>query len=229
MSLEQRLTALGDALDVPPAPDVVPAVLAALPARGNAAPRRWAPRHRTAAVAGALVLLLTGTAFAVPPARHAILRVLGVRVERVRRLPPVPRAAGLHLGRRIPVAQARRAAGFTALLPPHVSAAYRDGGRLWLLSGRALIAEFRGSSIPVFQKFVGPGTHVDDLRLDGRPAVYIHGAPHVLGFTAAGGAFRTDRVRLAGDVLLWQRGPLTIRIEGLPTREAAERLARSLR
>jgi hypothetical protein len=227
MTLEQRLTALSDALEVPPAPDVVPTILPTLLARGDTRPR-WVPRRRTAAVAGALVLLLAGTAFAVPPTRHAILRVLGVTVERVPRLPPVPRAAGLHLGRRIPIDSAR-GAGFTALLPPHTTAAYRDGRRLWLLSGHALIAEFRGTSIPVFEKFVGPGTRVDRFRLHGRPAVYIHGAPHVLGFLDAHGLFHRDRVRLAGNVLLWQRGPLTVRIEGTPTRSAAERLARELR
>jgi hypothetical protein len=229
--LEQRLTALAGALDVPPAPDVVPTVLAALPARGPAR-GRWTRPRRTAAVAGALALVLAGTAFALPPTRHAILRALGLRgetIERVRRLPPVPQGARLHLGHRIPVDRARRAAGFRALLPPRVTAAYRDGRRLWLLSGGALIAEFPGTSIPVFMKFVGPGTHVDRLRLQGHPAVYIHGAPHALGYLGPGGRFHDDRVRLAGNVLIWQRGPLTIRIEGTRTLAAARALARSLR
>src|SRR5207248_7951651 len=115
--LEQRLVALGAVLDVPPAPDVVPAVLERLPER-----RRWRarPARRTLAVVLAAALMLAGGAMAVPSTRHAILRVLGLRgvtIERVPRLPPLPAGAQLGLGERIPLSRARHAAGFTALLP----------------------------------------------------------------------------------------------------------------
>jgi hypothetical protein len=40
---------------------------------------------------------------------------------------------------------------------------------------------------------------------------------------------RDDAVRLAGDVLLWERGGLTLRIEGGQTRDAAVRSAVSVR
>src|SRR5699024_9443357 len=71
--LEQRLLALGAALDVPPAPDTVPAVLAGLPARRRGHRR---PAGRVLAVAIAAMLLVVGVAMAVPPSRDAILRVI---------------------------------------------------------------------------------------------------------------------------------------------------------
>ena len=122
-TLTQRLERLAASLEYPPTPDVVPATLARLPERAPRARRRTLRilrARRSLAVALAAVLLLAGAAFAITPSRHAILDVLGLRgveIERVPRLPPgLPRRpAGL--GTRIPVASARHAADFTAVLP----------------------------------------------------------------------------------------------------------------
>jgi hypothetical protein len=230
--LERRLVALGATLELPPAPDVVPAALARLPAR----PRRRRPTRGTLAVALAATLLLAGGAMAVPTTRHAILRILGLRgvsIERAPELPAVPASRGLGLGQRIPLARARHAARFAALLPSGSATAYlrRDvpGGRISFLVGRALIIEFRGTSIPFIFKVIGPGTAVKPVRVNGGPGVYLSRAPHVVLFQAQTGQVRTDRVRLAGNVLIWQQGPLTIRIEGTRTLGQALALARSLR
>jgi hypothetical protein len=234
--LEQRLVALGASLELPPAPDLVPAVLGRLPARR----RRRRPARRTLAVALAALLLLAGGAMAVPPTRDAILRILGlrgVRIERVRRLPPLPASTrlglGLGLGEPIPLARARHAAGFTALLPSGSPAAYLGhdvpGGRISLLIGRVLILEFRGTTTPFIFKVLGPGTTVKRVPINGSPGVYLSGAPHEVLFQTQTGEVRTDRVRLSGNVLLWQQGPLTIRIEGTRTLRQARALARSLR
>jgi hypothetical protein len=238
--LEPRLVALGAALDVPPAPDVVPAVLARLPARR----RRRRPARRTLAVALAGLLLLAGGAMAAPPTRDAILRILGlrgVRIERVPHLPPPPAGrrlpsgpgAGLGLGQRIPLARARHAAGFTALLPPGSPIAYlgRDvpGGRISLLAGRVLIIEFRGTVMPFIIKMIGPGTSARRVRVNGGPGIYLSGAPHQVIFQPQTGQIQVDQVRLAGNVLIWQQGQLTIRIEGTRTLAQARALARSLR
>jgi hypothetical protein len=230
--LERRLSVLGASLELPPAPDLVPAVLTRLPARP---PRRRGAR-RTLVVALAAVLLLAGAAMAVPPTRHAILKILGlrgVRIERVRHLPPVPASAGLGLGQRIPLAHARHAASFTALLPPGSPAAYVShdvpGGRISLLTGRVLIIEFRGTTTPYVFKIIGPGTTVKLVRVNGYPGVYLSGAPHEVLFRTQTGRIRTDRVRRAGNVLIWQQGPVTIRIEGARTLGHALALAKSLR
>jgi hypothetical protein len=230
--LESRLTALGAALEFPPAPDLVPAVLAALPAWA----RRRRPARRAVAVALAATLLLAGAAMATPPTRHAILRILGlrgVRIERVPHLPPVPTGAGLGLGRQIPLARARHAASFRALLPPGSPTAYLGhdvpGGRVSLLSGRLLVIEFRGTSAPFIVKPTGPGTTVIGVRVGGGPGFYLSGAPHAVLLQNQTGAFQPDRIRLAGNVLIWEQGRLTIRIEGTRTLAQALAVARSLR
>jgi hypothetical protein len=173
---------------------------------------------------------------AVPPTRHAILQILGlrgVRIERVPRLPPVTGATGLGLGQRIPVAGARHAASFTALLPSGSPAAYLGhdvpGGRISLLIGRVLIIEFRGTATPFIVKIIGPGTAVKRVRINGHPGVYLSGALHEVLFQTQTGQIQSDRVRLAGNVLIWQQGPVTIRIEGTRTLRQASALARSLR
>jgi hypothetical protein len=246
--LEQRLAALAGALDLPPAPhDLIPATLGRLPDRGAGRPRRLRHirhvrhvRHvrRRVAVTLAATLALAGAAFAITPTRHAILSVLGLRGVRIERVPSLPRGlsgagARSNLGRRIPIERARHAAGFDAVLPSATSAAYLDrdvpGGRITLIAGRLLITEFRGQSIPVVFKLIGPGTRARQLHLRGGPAVYLSGAPHELLIMQSGGAMRSERVRRAGNVLIWQRGPVTLLIEGTHTLPQALAVAHSLR
>jgi hypothetical protein len=230
--LEQRLVALGATLELPLAPDLAPAVLARLPAR----PRRRRPARRTLAVVLAATLLVAGGAMAAPPTRDAILRILGlrgVRIERVPHLPPLPAGTGLGLGQRVPLARARHAASFTALLPGGSPAAYLNhdvpGGRISLLLGRVLIIEFRGTTTPFIFKVIGPGTTVKPVRVNGGRGVYLSGAPHEVLFQEQTGQVRTDRVRFAGNVLIWEQGRLTVRVEGTRTLGQALALARSMR
>lgn len=232
--LARRLIALGAELDLPPAPDVVPAVVARLPGRRI---RRGRPTRRVLVLALAALLLLAGAAMAVPSTRDAILRVLGLRgvvIERVTHLPALPSGAGarLGLGEHIPLARARHAAEFTALLPAD-AAAYlgRDvpGGRISLLIGRVLIIEFRGTSAPFMFKVIGPGTSIKPVRVNGGPGVYLSGTPHEVFFEGPNGVFQPDRIRLAGNVLIWQQGSLTVRIEGTRTLGEAVAIARTLR
>lgn len=233
--LEQPLLTLGSALELPEAPNVVPAVLARLPARRVRGRR---PARRALSVALAAALLLAGAAMAVPTTRHAVLRVLGlrgVRIERVPHLPPLPAGTGarLGLGHRIPLSRARHATSFTALLPTGPALAYLDhdlpGGRISFLFGRVLVIEFRGTTTPFIFKVIGPGTTVKHVRVNGGPGVYLAGAPHEVIFRESTGEIQTDRVRLAGNVLMWQQGPVTVRIEGTRTLAQALAVARSLR
>ena len=233
--LEQRLGELAATLVVPPAPDLTPSVLARLPQRHAS---RGRLSRRTLAFALTAVLLLAGTALAVPPTRDTILRVLGLRgvsIERLPQPPPLPAGAGakLGLGERIPLRLARHAAGFTALLPANATAAYLahdvPGGRISLLVGADLVIEVRGVVAPFFVKLIGPGTRWRLLRVNGGSGIYLYGARHDVIFGEAGGELELDRVRIAGNVLLWQQGPLTLRIEGTHTLKQALARARSLR
>jgi hypothetical protein len=192
------------------------------------------------AVAFAAGLLLVGAAMAVPPSRDAILRAIGLRgvsIERVPHLPPIPAGARtgarLGLGRPIALARVRHAAGFAALLPAQASSAYIGhdvpGGRVSILIGRVLITEFRGSAQPFIFKVIDPNTTVKITRVNGAQAVYLSGAPHQVLFGAPNGEIRTDRVRLAGNVLIWQHGAVIVRIEGVRTLAQALAIARSLR
>jgi hypothetical protein len=76
---------------------------------------------------------------------------------------------------------------------------------------------------------IGPGTKVEHVRVNGNPGIYLSGAPHAVLFQAQTGEVQTDRVRLAGNVLIYEQGRLTIRIEGTRTLGQALVLARSLR
>lgn len=239
-TLEQQLVALGNALDVPATPDLMSAVRERLGPRQRR--RRWLlgrSRRRPVTLAIALAALVAGTAGAVPPLRHAVERVFGLDgavVERVQRLPPLPNGGGeaLNLGRRIPVADAVHAASFRALLPPRgVDAAYVSteppGGRITLLIGRSLVMEFRGQSTPFIEKLIGAGTRVQRVRVDGEPGVYLDRSPHEVFFIDEHGTGQTDVVRLEGSVLLWQHGPLILRIERAASLRRALAIARSLR
>jgi hypothetical protein len=92
-----------------------------------------------------------------------------------------------------------------------------------------LVIEFRGQSTPFILKLIGVGTRARRVRLGADRGVYLEGAPHELIFLDARGNARTDTVRLAGNVLLWQHGPLIVRIEGSRSLRDALALARSLK
>jgi hypothetical protein len=136
-------------------------VISRLPDRRRARAR---PARRILVLAFAVGLLLAGTAMAVPPTRDAILNVLGLRGVRIERVTSLPASAGtrLGLGTRIPLADARHAAGFTALEPLRATAAFlahdMPGGRISLLVGPTLITEFRASVTRVLVKIIGLDT-----------------------------------------------------------------------
>ena len=111
--LERALLALGRDLDVPDAPDVVPAVLGRIEP-----PRRPVrrPGRRELAIAFAVLLVTLAAVLAVPDARSALLRVLhlgGERIELVDELPPADSDLDeTVLGELVTLDEARGRAGF---------------------------------------------------------------------------------------------------------------------
>lgn len=96
-------------------------------------------------------------------------------------------------------------------------AAAEAGGALSLVYPRGLIlTEFRGTDAARFVgKLAGPGTTVEVTEVKARRG---------FGWRAARTASSTST--RAGNTLLWQRGPLTLRLEGVGTKAAALGIAR---
>jgi len=227
---ERELQALARYVEYPAERDLAPAVRARLTAR----PQRR--RRAVIAALGALVLAVA-VAFAVPPARSAILRFFhlqGVTIERVDRLPEVKTSRPLDLGNPLTLAEARRAMHFRPLTSPLLGQPDRitwDGHQLWFVYGntRLLVSQFLASGVPVYIKKVAePGTRITPVIVNGRPGFFLSGARHFL-YMAPTRIVLDERVRLARDVMLWEHGPLTLRLEGDLTLAEALRIARSFR
>ena len=242
--LERALRELGGEVVFPATPDVATAVrgrLAAEPAR----PPRRAPWRRPLVLAAATLLLALAAAMAVPGARTAILKWLGiggVSVERVETLPETRRWQQLAPGRRVSFAEAERATSFRILTPPPKGRCRRcgtvlldrsvPGGMVTFVWPGAtpvlLLSEFRGAALLFIQKSVGPRTRLEPVVVNGNPGYWISGAHHAVVFRDVRGRVR-ELPRLAGNVLLWVQGGVTFRLEGdIPKRQALD-LAHALR
>jgi hypothetical protein len=197
------------------------------------APRR---RRPPALVLGfAAAVLAIAVAFAVPPARSAILEFLGLKGVEVRRVEtlPMPTLSGFDLGRRVTLAEAGELVDFPLPSAGDPRAAYvrtpPAGGMVTLVYGTreqpVLISAFRGTAVPFLQKLVGPQTQIEAVLAAGGVGYWISGAPHILIYEDAEGQIREDRGRRAGDVLLWEDDGITYRVEGAPSLQAAQRLA----
>jgi len=226
---ERELRALAAYVDFPAERDLAAAV------RARLAPR---PRRRRALVLvlAALVLALA-VAFAVPPARSAILRFFhlrGASIELVDRLPVVRTAAPLDLGVPISLGDAAKTAGFEPLRSSLLGDPDRvtwDGAMVWFRYGdvRLLVSQFVGSErIELVKKLVEPRTTIMPVTVEGRQGYFLSGATHFL-YLAPTDLIREERVRLARNVLLWQHGALTVRLEGDVSVREALLIARSFR
>ena len=241
MNLERELRELGDRLEWPPTPDVA----AAVSARVDSAPARRRPwPRRRVALAVALGVVLAGlvATLAVPSARTAVLRWLGigsVQIVHVDELPPVTPATGPLPGRAVSLAEARRTVPFPLLDPP---AELGPPDRVLLLHGgrgatlvwddggtpRLAVTQLPGAPAPwLVGKLIPPGTSAVEFREEGRAAVWITGRQHqVAVLDPRTGQPIFDSARLAGNTLLVDRGTLTLRVEGDLSRSQALAIAR---
>jgi hypothetical protein len=94
---------------------------------------------------------------------------------------------------------------------------------------RALLTEFRGQVREVIYKAAGPGTKITPAYVGGEPGYYLSGAPHLFTYFDRTGEYRQEEVRLAGNVLVWERGPLTLRLEADVDKARALAIGRALR
>lgn len=183
-------------------------------------------RRRWPAVAVAAVLALA-VAFAVPPARGAILRFFHLGGETVERVHSLPRAQDRtlrqSLGAPITHEQARQL--LTRPFALRSVQVYRSGSAVSaLLSGGVLFSELYTGGGPVaIKKFIVGATGVRSVELDHATPAYWFADRHVY-------IPPTLPARYAGSTLVWERFGITYRLEGRGlTLERAIALARQLR
>jgi hypothetical protein len=211
--LELELRDLAGHLDVPPPPPLVGIVVARLAHR-----RR---RRRRIAFAVAIGVATLAVAFAVPSSRASLLRFFhlrGAAVTLVDRLPPL--TTRRPLGQRIPF----DAAPFRLLLPNgrRPERVYAGDGGYWLRYPGLLLFEFEsGPGAQILKKATLGRTEVEYVDVGGEPGIWI-GGRHALYLPGGPPS-------AAGHALIWQRGPLTLRLEAAVGRDQALAIARSVR
>src|SRR5215471_9152318 len=169
---EHELRELARFVELPPERDLAPAVRARLGTRR--------PRPRRLVLVLALVVVALAAAFAVRPARSAILRWLGfgtARIEFVDRLPNVRTRRPLDLGPRTSLADARERVGYhvaTSSLLGAPDEVHLLGDQVGFVYGnhKLVVLQSRGT---YFFKSVRPATQVVRVVLDGRIALWISG------------------------------------------------------
>src|SRR3954468_7291702 len=208
--LERQLSALGAEVEWPETP--------AFALRLDAVPPRRARRWRPLVVALAVVALAIGVAFAVPPARSAILDLFhlgGVSVERVSTLPAAEeRPLGAALGSPVTPAEAEQALGVPFALPETrgTPQLYEQSGVVSAVLATpepVLVSALRSpDGAPLLKKIAANAGTVEPARISpARDGLWIAGEQHVVYWLTA-------PPRLAGNVLLWEDAGVTYRIEG---------------
>jgi hypothetical protein len=226
--------------------------------RRDATPGRRRLAPVLAWTAAALLAALGITMAASPSARSAILEWLGLKSVKIERKAPTatpqPRRGQLGedllLGDAVSPAEARRRAEFRVRVPaalPPPDAVYFDpppppGGRVSFVyrpqpgltrspqtGTGVLVSEWRATVTPVIEKAAG-NAKLERFRIGGDRAFFISGPPHGVVWMDQNGDVGYEDQRLAGNTLLVERADgLLLRVEGDLTRDAAVRIAQSLR
>jgi hypothetical protein len=164
---------------------------------------------------------------------------------------PTSLGSGLDLGKRVTLAQVRGLVPFEIMIPAELGAPdevylrtgfvedqvillyrARPGLPAAKLTGAGLLfTEFQAQVDTEFVEgkilFLG-ATSVAPVTVNGDPGYWIEGAPHEIQYFDPDGTSVPDRTRLAGNVLLWQHGDVTFRIEADIGRAQALRIAESV-
>lgn len=212
---------------------------------------RQRPVRRGLAVGLAALALGATTALAASPELRddllELIGVRGVRIEQVPELPSVPPQARDELGERVSLAEADRRVAFE--LRRIERPAFRKPDRVHLrrLDGTSvvsfgfaprrslprsphtdaglLVTQFRARvDEPVLRK-LAVGGRVERVRVSGAGGYWLAGGEHVITYRAGG---KTLVARRAGNVLVWQDGSVTLRVEAQVPKRRALRIARSV-
>jgi len=161
---------------------------------------------------------------------------------------PGPLGSDLDLGFLTTAAEAPKLTDFGLLRPTDPSIGPPDA--IWAREGRLtlvwksrpglpdthepgvglLLTEFHGSvDHDFFGKMIGGGTTVTPVSVGGSTGYWIAGAIHDFFYLDANGKVVSDDRRVVGDTLIWSLGPVTFRLETSLGRDAAIRIAESIR
>jgi len=166
--------------------------------------------------------------------------------------PSTPLGSDLVQGQAVTLEQAQQLVGYRAIRPTIAALGEPDvvyesssvgGGLVSMVYGArpgiasqadgvaVFFVEFRArlERRIVLEKFAGPGTTVEAVRVNGEPGFWLSGSPHELVFRGPDGQDIPESVRLAGNVLVWEHGDLVLRLEGNLTKAQALRIAGSVR
>jgi len=238
IDLDRELRALGRQLDVPPGPDpagMVALVRRRLVARRATPSRQWL-RYAAAMAVIAIAVLVAGS----PQVRAAIVELLrfgGVVVEQGNPTPnPTPDPP--QSGKPPETADGVAAAQSRVAFPVRVPAELGPPDEVSVIDGRVVSFSYRAAGIRLdqfdgtldltFAKTVPNPADVEWTQVDGATALWLR-TPHELVYIDRAGQRHTESARLAANTLIWQRGQVTIRLEGAVTLERAVVIAQSIR
>jgi hypothetical protein len=242
--LERALNELGRQIEYPPVRPLDSAVGGRLRAQvaRTVLPNQSGLMRRLALAVLAFAVLTGGVLLASPGARSAVaswfdLQGVAFLYRPVPPHQPSPVGAPLGLGQRLilPSLGAPDEVYLEALSGgTQVSLVYRPRPGLPAVAGSRvglLLTEARGrfDQNPVYFKGLEPGTRVEDVLVNGAPAYWLTGKPHLFWYTDATGVPTTERIRLAGNTLLWARDDLIFRLESALSLRQALRIAESVR
>lgn len=257
-AFEHDLTRLGRYLDYPATPDLAARVAGELRARPGRFRLPVSGRQaRWLAVAAAVLLAAALVAAVWSDARTAVAHFFGL--SRVGVIPgpavpapTVPPPAAPEFAGRTTLAEARARAGFPVRLPTYPEGLGEPDEvyfqELFAPGEAQVILVYRtrpgipGSSDLLFRLYearttglflkgpVAGGTVVREVAVDGSRGYWLENATHPIRFRDPGGQERVELTRLVtGNVLAWEVGDLTYRLEtNLPLEEAVK-VARSLK
>jgi len=184
------------------------------------------------------------------------LGLRGIKIEVTPSLPPLPTPTvlgrNLVLGPPVSLAEAQASVPFDILIPAahgfarpdeidliksfatgQVSLLYRarPGVPAATQTGVGLIlTEFEAEPDMSFieKKLIPAGTTIDSVRVSGEPGFWIEGEAHELFYVGPEGLPIRDTTRLAGNVLIWQHGSVTLRMEADVSEAKALAIAESV-
>ncbi|MDQ6616015.1 MAG: hypothetical protein M3083_15070 [Actinomycetota bacterium] len=253
--LEVQLREMASEMSWPATPDLAAAAAERL---SGPSARRSHRLGRKVLLAAVVVAAVLGVSLAVSPgARRAAADLLGLRSVHISTGPPPPIPTTvtppppLDLGQAVTLTEAARRVGFAVRIPNlpvfdqpdgvSVSTPPPEGEVTLMYRPRAdlpasaqtgvglLLTEFQGTmEAGFFGKVAEPGTTIEALAVHRQPAYWLAGAPHAFFYRTAKGGIYPDTLRLATNTLIWQAGPVTLRVEGDITKEQALAIADSL-